>query len=137
MTGVQNYYSAKNRETIRRLKLALNRGPASISDASDAVGITRPRGWQLMSARIDFHIAGYERKSNNWVALWTAGPGKDAIKPKWVSQKKPRVKKPNYPQMARDREEVFYRKPISRDWSVAMLFGPGVNLNAELSGMHS
>ena len=67
------------------------------------------------------------------IAVWALGSAEDAPKPSMVKVGMQEARRAELVRRARG----FKPQAVARDWSVAMVFGPAVNLNAELAGMRA
>lgn len=83
--------------------------------------------------RLSVHIAAWNQERSPWAPLWLLGEARDTPRP---PSPRARYVKVERPPMS-ERSFGFVKQAVARDWSVEMFFGPAVDLNAELRGMHA
>lgn len=87
----------------------------------------------LRNYRLSVFISSWRLARTTWTPVWSLGEQEDARRPVPLVARVPKRKK-----VVRVHKAPEYKvQPVVRDWSVTMLFGNGVNLNAELAGMRA
>jgi len=127
-----NFNTPNNQKVWADMCELMKAQPMTSPEMGRAIGIAESRASSfILHHRPLVHISFWKQTGCCWTAVYALGKGVDAVKPERVDPAK--VKREQFLKRPRG----FVPQPVARDWAVEMLFGPAVNLNAELREMRA